>query len=154
MFLPDPASTLHSVTHLLRPGGILAFQEPDWRSFLEEAARLPLWSVCASLLVETLQRCGTNTEFGSALSRTFEESGLPTPATRTDRLIGSESWLPDCLHSLRPTMVELGLSLEPLGDFETLAERLSADVSAFRTTTPLPCIVSAWSQKPANSESE
>ena len=147
MFLPDAVSALRSVARSVRPGGALAFQEPDWKSFLEEAARLPLWSGGARLLVETFQRCGTNTEMGPALPDVFQESGLPMPAIRTDRLIGSESWLSDCLHSLRPTMVELDLSLEPLGEFETLAERLSAEVSAFRTTTPVPSIVSAWTRK-------
>jgi SAM-dependent methyltransferase len=151
MFLPDPASVLRSIARFVRPGGALAFQEPDWTCFLEEAARLPLRSAGASLLVETLRRCGTNTEMGNALSHTFQEAGLPAPAVRTDCLIGSESWLPDCLHSVRPKMMELGLSLEALGDFDTLQERLSGEVSAFKARTPLPNIVSAWSQRPATS---
>ena len=148
MFLPDPISVLRSLSHLVRPGGILAFQEPCWKSFLEQSARLPLWSSAASLLVEAFQCTGTNTEMGPALSRVFQEAGLPAPSTHTDTLIGSEQWLPDCLRSLRPQMVQLNLSLEPLGDFENLSERLQTEVTAFKTTTPLPDLVSAWSSKP------
>jgi len=148
MFLPNPVSVLRSLSRLVRPGGILAFQEPCWESFLRQSARLPLWSSAASLLVETFRRSGTNTEMGPALSRVFEEAGLPAPSTHTDTLLGSEQWLPDCLHSLRPQMVQLNLSLEPLGDFETLSERLQTEVKAFKTTTPLPDLVSAWSRKP------
>jgi ubiquinone/menaquinone biosynthesis C-methylase UbiE len=148
MFLPDPVSVLRSLSRLVRPGGILAFQEPCWKSFLQQSARLPLWSSAASLLVETFRRSGTNTEMGPALSRVFEEAGLPAPSTHTDTLLGAEQWLPDCLHSLRPQMTKLKLSLEPLGDFETLSERLQTEVKAFKTTTPLPELVSAWSRKP------
>lgn len=149
MFLPDPVSVLRSLSHLVRPGGIVAFQEPCWKSFLQQSARLPLWSSASSLLVETFQRCGTNTEMGAALSRVFQEADLPAPSTHTETLSGSEQWLPDCLHSLRPQMEELNLSLPPLGDFETLSERLQTEVRTFKTTTPLPDLVSAWSRKPA-----
>jgi hypothetical protein len=47
--------------------------------------------------------------------------------------------------------MELGLSLDALGDFDTLQERLGGEVSAFKARTPLPSIVSAWSEKPATS---
>ena len=57
-------------------------------------------------------------------------------------MLGAELWLPDCLQSLRPKMNELGLSLEPLGDFDTLHERLRGEASKF-SRTPLPSIVSA-----------
>ena len=154
MFLPDPASALRSIARFVRPGGVLAFQEPDWTSFLEDVARLPLWSVGASLLVETFQRSGTNTDIGNALSRVFQQAGLPAVALRRDRLLGSESWLADCLQSLRPRMADLGLSVEALGHFGTLHERLRDEVSAFNARTPLTNIVSAWCHKPATSAGE
>jgi ubiquinone/menaquinone biosynthesis C-methylase UbiE len=151
LFLPEPASVLRSVSHLVRPGGVLAFQEPCWKSFLEQAARLPLWSAAASLLVETFERSGTNTEMGPALWQLFQEAGLPAPTTRRDMLVGAEQWLPDCLHSLRPRIAQLNISVQHLGDFETLPQRLQAEVEAFNTTTPLPDLISAWSWKPARS---
>jgi SAM-dependent methyltransferase len=154
MFLPDPVAVLRSLARFVRPEGVLAFQEPDWTSFLEEAARLPLWSVAASLLVKTLQQCGTNTDMGSGLSRVFHQAGLPSPTVRSDCLIGSESWLPDCLHSVRPTMLELGFALDALGDFNSLHERLSGELSAFKARTPLASIVSAWSRNLATSANE
>jgi ubiquinone/menaquinone biosynthesis C-methylase UbiE len=153
MFLPDPVSVLRSLSLKVRPGGVLAFQEPCWKSFLEQSQRLPLWSAAASLLVETFQRSGTNTEMGPELSRVFQEAGLSTPLTHRDTLFGSERWLPDCLYSMRPRMAELNLSVDSLGDFETLFERLQAEVKAFKTRTPLPDMIGAWSRKPSAPQS-
>ena len=151
MFLPDPASVLCAVARLVRPGGVLAFQESDWTSFMEEAAPLPLWSAAARLAAETLRRSGTDLEMRNSLPRIFQEAGLPAPVVQVDRLIGAELWLPDSLQSLRPTMRQLGLSLEPLGDFDTLHERLTREVSALKASVPLPSIVSAWCRTPTSS---
>src|SRR6266705_154875 len=35
MWLPDPASVLRQLSLLVRPGGVVAFQEPSWRPFLQ-----------------------------------------------------------------------------------------------------------------------
>ena len=148
MFLPDPISVLRSLSRLVRPGGVLAFQEPDWRAFLEDARSFPLWSVGASLMVETFQRSGTNTNLGPELSQVFVKAGLPVPSVRTDLLVGAEEWMPDVLQSLRLQMKQLNLFIEPLGDFDTLSERLHGEVAATNAQTPLPSLVSAWSRKP------
>jgi len=91
---------------------------------------------------------------GQELSRVFQEAGLPAPTIHRDTLFGSERWLPDCLHSVRLRMVELNLSVDSLGDFETLFERLQREVEAFKTRTPLPDMISAWSRKPSPLESQ
>jgi ubiquinone/menaquinone biosynthesis C-methylase UbiE len=66
-FLPDPAGVLRSLTQLLRPGGIVAFQEPSFAAFLHLCPHLPLWSAGASLIYETGRRAGVNLEMGLAL---------------------------------------------------------------------------------------
>src|SRR6266581_4335690 len=43
MFLPDSLSVLRSVVRLVRPGGIIAFQEPSWVPILALGVQLPLW---------------------------------------------------------------------------------------------------------------
>ncbi len=150
MFLPDPISVLRSLSQLVRPGGIIAFQEASFTSFLLLAARLPLWSAGASLMQETFQRSGANTEMGPVLSGIFQQAGLPAPSMRTDTLLGAEKWMVDVLRSLRPQFLQFNLSFESLGDFDTLSERLKGELVASNTVAPLPALVSAWSRKPAN----
>ena len=50
MFLPDPVSVLRSVSRLVRPRGVVAFQEPSWIPALALAARLSLWSKVLSAI--------------------------------------------------------------------------------------------------------
>jgi SAM-dependent methyltransferase len=147
-FLHDPVAILRSLSQLVRPGGVIAFQEPSWEHFISMCVRLPLWRAGASLMVETFQRSGARTDTGPALSRIFQEAGLPAPTTQIDTLFGAEQWMVDVLRSLRPQITQFNLPVESLGDFETLSERLQTEVKASKTTTPLPDLVSAWSRKP------
>ncbi len=151
-FLPDPAAVLRSLSALVRPGGILVFQEVSYAPFLLLSAHLPLWSEAASLLHEALRRSGANTEIGLALHRIFQEAALPPPTMRMEILLGSDPdftrWIYDLLGSLRPQIQQLSLSLDKLGDFDTLPERLQAEVAASKTVVPFVALVGAWSHKP------
>lgn len=91
MFLPDPESALRSLTQLVRPGGVLAFQEPTWIPLLAFAAQLPLWSKLLSAIHETFLRSGVNPEMGIALHRMFQDVGLPAPAMHIGTPLGSDT---------------------------------------------------------------
>ncbi len=91
MFLPDPVATLGSLFKLVRPGGVLAFQEPSWIPFLALGARLPLWSKVLSSIHETFLRSGVNPEMGLALYRIFQEIGLPAPTMHMETPLGSDA---------------------------------------------------------------
>jgi SAM-dependent methyltransferase len=150
MFVPDPIAILRSASELVRSGGVVAFQEPSWGSFFDHPARLPLWSAAASLVMRTFQRTGTNTEMGTLLSQVFQEAGLPAPSMRTDLLVGAEEWMPDVLQSLHAQMSQLNFDIGPLGDFDTLSQRLRAEVAVAQAQTPVPSLVSAWCVKPVS----
>jgi ubiquinone/menaquinone biosynthesis C-methylase UbiE len=148
MFLPNPVAILRSLTERIRPGGVLAFQEASFANFLERAASLPLWTLAGALAQETFKRSGTITDMEPVLPRIFREAGLSVVSTKTEILEGAEEWLAGILHSLLPQMRLFNLPLAPLGDFNTLSERLRAEVAASNSITPLPALVSTWALKP------
>ncbi len=157
MFLPDPLAVLRSLSHLVRPGGVVAFHELSWAPFLLLSAHLPLWSAAASLIHETFRRSGANTEMGFALHRIFQQAGLPAPTMSLEMPLGNDPeftrWVPDVLGSLLPQVRQFNLPLEPLGDLATLPERLQAEVAASNSVVSWMALVGAWSRKPATQAS-
>ena len=152
MFVDDPTAVLRSASQLVRPGGVVAFQEPSYAPFLLLSAHLPLWSAAVSLVDQTLRRSGANTEMGFALYRTFQDAGLPPPTMRMEIPLGNDTeftaWPSDTLRSLRPHIQRLNLSLEALGDFDTLADRLRTEIAGSNTVVPWQGLVGAWSRVP------
>jgi ubiquinone/menaquinone biosynthesis C-methylase UbiE len=151
MWLPDPASVLRQLSLLVRPGGVIAFQEPSWAPIFAISTHLTLWSAAASLMCETIRRSRANPEMGLALYRIFQEAGLPAPAMQMEAPLGDDPdfirWMYDVMCSLRPQIQQLNLSLEKLGDFDTLLERLQAEVAASNSVTSWMAVVGAWARK-------
>ena len=152
MFLPDPVYVLRSLCKLVRPGGVLAFQEPSWVSYLALGAGLPLWSSVLTSIHETFLRSGVNMEMGPALYRILQEIGLPAPTMHMETPLGSDADFTrltcEVLGSLRPLAQQHNVSLEALGDFNTLSERIQAEVAASNTAVSYVPLVGAWSRKP------
>ena len=154
MFLPDPVAVLRSLNQLVRPGGILAFQEASWASGLALTTNLPLWHACTSLIREAFQRSGVNTEMGLDLYWMFQDAALPPPLVHMEMPLGNDpEWIYGVLRTLRPRMEQLQLPLHTLGDFDSLPERLRAEVTASRTVATWMVIVGAWSYRPTNKTS-
>lgn len=153
-FLPDPVSVLRSMSDLVRPGGVVAFQEQSWGPFVLHSAHLPLYSASVLLLHEVSVRSGVNMEMGVGLYKAFQDAGLPAPSMRFEMELGCEPeftrWVPDVVRILAPKFQEHGLSLEPLGDLDTLQERIHMEVVSSNTVVPWLGLIGAWCRKPSH----
>jgi ubiquinone/menaquinone biosynthesis C-methylase UbiE len=152
MFLPDPAAVLRSLATLVRPGGVLAFQEPAWQAFLALASPLPLWSNVVSSIHETFRRSGVNLEMGPDLHRIYQEIGLPAPNVFLETPVGSDLGftrvIPEVLESVRPLAKQHGVSLDAVGDFATLADRVQTEIVGAKAMVSWVPLVGAWVRKP------
>jgi SAM-dependent methyltransferase len=152
-YVPDPVAVVRSVAALVRPGGIVAFHEPAWAPAFAVAPQLSLWTTAASLLRDTLNRSGADTDIGLALHRIFREAGLPMPTVRVEVPIGNDARftrrIVDVLCTLRPRAAELGLRPERLGDLDTLGARLDAEIAKADGVVPYGVgLVAGWARTP------
>ena len=151
MYLPEPARTLRHLAALLRPHGVVAFLEPSWAAVRGLSAHLPLYSACATAIVETFRARGVNPEMGTAMHGAFVDAGLPAPVMSIEILLGTDveftRALCDILQSLAPE--GQGLSLRVLGDLSTLGNRLQDELQASREVIAwLAGHVGAWCRMP------
>lgn len=152
MFLPDPASVLRSLIRMLKPGGVIAFQEPSWSPFLAFNRRFPLYSELLHAIHETFVRSGVNPEMGPDLCRIFQEIDLPVPSMHMEAPMGCDAeFVSICsgvIQSLHRLARQHNVSLDSLGDMETLPERIHEEVAAMKAVISLVPLVGVWARKP------
>ena len=156
-FLPDPGAVVRSLSTLVRPGGVVAFQDACWGPLLQLTAHLPLRAKCASLIHQTFQRSGANMDMEFVLYRTFQEAGLPAPSMRIEVPVGDgpeiARWVYDLFCSLRPRMQQHDLPSSAFGDLDSLLPRLEAELAGTKTFGACIGLVGAWSRKPGSAQS-
>jgi SAM-dependent methyltransferase len=150
-FLPDPGAVVRSLSDLVRPGGVLAFQDACWGPLLQLSAHLPLRSECTSLIHQAFERSGANMDMELVLYRTFQQAGLPAPSLRIEVPVGDDPnvarWVYDLTCSLYPRTQMHDLPSAALGDLATLMPRLEAELEATKAFGACIGLVGAWSRK-------
>jgi len=150
LFQEDAGHMLRRLARHLRPGGIVAFHEPDW-SFLRSEPAAPLYDRCCRWIVETFERVNTSTNMSAKLRRAFVDAGLGAPAMRLQTVIGdavsAAEWLravAELAIVLAPTMEREGIAtLAEIGG-ETLADRIIRDVAENHSTIVGRAEIGAW----------
>ncbi|MET0323689.1 MAG: GNAT family N-acetyltransferase [Ilumatobacteraceae bacterium] len=155
MYLPDPAAVIRQASHLLRPGGIVAFIESgDLTAPLRTHPSMPVHEDVIRWMTpppDTPMATPT-TDMGMRLHRTFRDAGLPAPQLRHEAPIGGgEAWpgftyVAESVRSLLPMLVQLGSVTAAEADVDTLADRLRAEAVAADGVQVLPTVVGAWSR--------
>ncbi len=149
MFLPDPIAVVRSLAALVRPGGVIAFQEVSWEPFFSLVKHLPLTHASGSLIHNTVKGSGANMEMGLALHDVFIAAGLPAPSMHLEMPFDREAviaFIVDILHSVEPQIKD-PTALQAVGGFEGLRDRLLSEIVASGTAVPWIATVGAWATK-------
>jgi ubiquinone/menaquinone biosynthesis C-methylase UbiE len=150
-YLPEAGAVLRSLAALVRPGGIVAFQDVWPASLFHLTAHLPLRSKCASLIHRTLERSGVHMDMELVLYRAFQEASLPAPNIRIEVPAGDDPnvvrWFYDLVCTLASRLDKDELAASGIGDLETLEPRLEAERIAARSFCASVALVGAWSRK-------
>lgn len=145
MYTPDPAETLTRLAAHLKPGGIAAFQEPEYtlyKALSSEGA--PLMRQLIEWIVSAFERSGARLDAGLALPRAFEAAGFSPPSLRLEAPIGAaKEWagyqyMAAIFQSLLPRLERYGVASAREVDAETLAERVRAEVLSSKRPFFLP----------------
>lgn len=150
-FLPDPIAAICRLCGLLRPGGIMALQEPSWRIWLNHTSHLPLRWAVTTLLRDTFVAGGANTEMELPLYQGFMAANLTSPQLRLELPIGNSPEFRSLLHDLLLavwTRAEAHrLPLHTLGDPTTLALRLDEELDANKAFASFVALIGAFARK-------
>ena len=151
-FVPKPGAVLRSLSALLRPAGLMVFQDAYWTPLLQLSAHLPLRSKCVSLIYRAFELSGAHMDMELVLYRAMQAAGLPAPQMRADAPLGDEPnvvrWVYDLFRTLLPRMPPDELAEWAVGDLETLKSRLEAERVEANSFGACVGLVGAWSRKP------
>jgi SAM-dependent methyltransferase len=154
MYQADPVVTLSHVYRLLKTGGILVVQEPDFGVGIITRPKVSLWQQVQDWTAETFRRGGVHYDIGGRLYPLFRQARLPGPLVLEHVSVGGGAAMrPFCensaeiLSSLLPSMEQFGVATAAEVQADTLADRLEqATCSSECQVTYLP-LVAAWTTR-------
>jgi ubiquinone/menaquinone biosynthesis C-methylase UbiE len=150
-FVPDPLAIIKHLYGMLRPGGILALQEPTWKLWLTYTAHLPLRLAVTKAARDAFQAGGASTETEQQLYQGFIASGLHAPQLGVEVPLGNSpefrTLLPDLLAAVMPNIIANGLAIGHLGDLNTLKDRLDQELDKENSFASYVALIGAFGRK-------
>jgi ubiquinone/menaquinone biosynthesis C-methylase UbiE len=154
IFNPDPATMLRSLAQLARPGGVIAFHEPDWNGSRSNPTA-PIYEQSCDWIVRTFKKLGTNPHMGQDLHSAFVRAGLPAPSMSVRALIGggpnaidAAELIAELAITMAPVMEEQGVIARGDIDPATFTQRMCAEVERLDSVVVGRSEIGAWSRVP------
>lgn len=153
--LREPWQTLQRLEQHLRPGGLMAFQEPDFSRATASTSypACSLWDQACRWANEAFHAGELATTIGLDLYQALLDLGLCDPQLFCDVLIGAgPDWIgyrqyAETVRSLLPLILTFGIATEEEVAIETLAERMREEALLRRSVLRGPELISVWARK-------
>ena len=155
MYMAEPGEAFAALITHLKPGGIAAFQEPEYTlypAFLHPDT--PLMNQLITWIVDVFAHSGAHLDMGIGLYQAFVDAGLPPPTMHLESPIGAEKtwagyrYMATIFQSLLPLLEKYGLATAEQVDVNTLASRIRQEIIAAKRPFFLPLHVTAYSTLP------
>ena len=155
MYMADPREAFAKLVTHLNPGGIIAFQEPEYTLYPALLhSDTPLMNQLIKWILGAFEHSGAHLNMGIGLYRAFVDAGLPPPTMHLESPIGAaETWagyryMATIFQSLLPLLEKYGLATAEQVDVGTLATRLRQEVLASKRPFFLPLHITAHAVLP------
>ena len=155
MYMAEPGEALAKLVTHLKPGGIAAFQEPEYTlypAFLHP--NTPLINQLIEWIVSVFEHSDAHLDTGIGLYRIFVDAGVPRPTMHLESPIGAAGtwagyqYMATIFQSLLPLLEKYGLATAEQVGVDTLAERIRQEVLASKRPFFLPLHITAHATLP------
>ncbi|WP_033278423.1 class I SAM-dependent methyltransferase [Streptomyces sp. NRRL F-525] len=148
MHLADPAAVVKELTGLVRPGGLVTFQEINI-SRARAIPDVPLVTRCREWICAGQREAGSDPDMGERLAQVLRSAGLAGPAVAVAVPTGDAdstamTLVAETVRSLLPLIERSGAADGEDVDVETLRGRLSDACAEAGATLYLSELVAAW----------
>jgi ubiquinone/menaquinone biosynthesis C-methylase UbiE len=150
--LKEPAATIRALSRLVRPGGLVTFQEFNiTRSRTVPPTRLA--TDCVDWIISAFRAAGITLDLGEHLASILRDADLTVLGAANAGSAGTaESPMPEylanTLRSVLPVVLAHGQVTETQVDIETLAERLRHEFKEAGAAFWSPELGAAWARIP------
>ena len=158
MYMAAPREAFAKLITHLKPGGIVAFQEPEYTLYPALLhPNTPLMNQLIRWILEVFEHSGAHLDMGIGLYRAFVDAGLPPPTMHLESPIGAaKTWtgyryMATIFESLLPLLKKYGLATAEEVDVDTLASRIRQEVLASKRPFFLPLHITAHTLLPIKS---
>ena len=153
-FMQDRVTVFRRLVECVRPGGVIAFQEPG-------NATLPPSALPACPLLDQIWRwivdlyCKTDMDLyaGLGLFSLFKQANLPDPHMHLDAAVGGGlewpgyEYIAGLVRTILPRLVQHGIVTAKEVDIDQLADRLRDEVVCHKGVVTTWSFITAWARK-------
>jgi ubiquinone/menaquinone biosynthesis C-methylase UbiE len=154
MWLNNPVEALRKLKSLVKPGGLVIFQESIFQDVLAFPASPVVEQVKEIYSVLNKLQPPDRQAMGLSLYKLYQQAGLPAPTLRVNAATGGGAdWegyqlLEDSLCSLLPALQKIAPEVVAKIEIETFAARLREDIISRQGAMMLVPVIGAWARLP------
>lgn len=151
MYQADIVATATALTKILRPGGVMVFQEHDTTMAPTSVEAFTLHKKAQSWIQQMIEREGADLHIGFNLHSILTNAGLKVESVRAECMVQTPDapyGLGNIVKACLPRIVALGVATADEIDINTLQQRLDDERNQSKSIYIGDVIFGAWARKP------